>query len=81
MVASDSFDIFGDDDEDLPATSRVGETVMEDNAGAQNGGLAELPGYVYDETSGYKDSCITFEKLGLPNLLIYVACPYPSTRV
>jgi len=51
--ASDSFDIFGDDDEDLPATSRLGETVKEDNAGAQNGGLAELPGYVYDESSGY----------------------------
>lgn len=81
MVASDSFDIFGDDDEDLPATSRLGETVKEDNAGAQNGGLAELPGYVYDESSGYEDPCITLENLALPNLLVCVMCPYDSTGV
>lgn len=81
VVASDSFDIFGDDDEDLPATSRLGETVKEDNAGAQNGGLAELPGYVYDESSGYEDSCITLENLGLSNLLVCVTCLYDSTGV
>lgn len=81
MVASDSFDIFGDDDEDLPATSRLGETVKEDNAGAQNGGLAELPGYVYDESSGYEDSIITLANLGLSNMLVCVTRPYGSTGV
>ena len=34
------FTSFGDDNEDLSASNRLGETVKEDYAGAQNGGLA-----------------------------------------